>query len=145
VKKTLACLALALLTIGCNRDGGNPADPSQVNIEFTATDLVVGTGAPAVLGNTLTVNYTGWLYNSQGTDSKGVQFETNVGGAPLSVSPLGGTNIIPGFQQALVGMRVGGKRRAYIPSSLAYGSDGRGPIPPNSAIVFEIELLTLVQ
>jgi FKBP-type peptidyl-prolyl cis-trans isomerase FkpA len=145
MKKVFACMALALLTIGCDRDAGNPADPSQVNIEFTTTDLVVGTGSQAVLGNTLTVNYTGWLYNPQGNDSKGVQFETSIGGAPLSVAPLGGSNIIPGFQQALLGMRVGGKRRAYIPSSLAYGSAGRGPILPNSAIVFEIEVLTLVQ
>ncbi|MSO57227.1 MAG: FKBP-type peptidyl-prolyl cis-trans isomerase [Acidobacteria bacterium] len=138
-------MALALLTIGCNRDSGSPTDPSQVNIEFTTTDLVVGTGAQAAAGNALTVNYTGWLYNPQSTDSKGAQFDTSIGKVPLAVSPLGRANFIPGFQQAIVGMRVGGKRRAYIPPGLAYGSAGNGPIPPNASVVFEIELLTLVQ
>jgi len=146
VKKLFACVALALLTIGCNNDsGGNPTDPSQVNIEFTTTDIVVGTGAQAAAGNAATVNYTGWLYNPAGTDSKGAQFDTSIGRAPLQVAPLGGAAIIPGFQQAIVGMRVGGKRRVYIPPSLAYGSTGSGPIPPNASIVFEIDLLTLVQ
>ena len=144
MKKLFACVAVALFTIACNRDG-SPTDPSQVNIEFTTTDIVVGTGPQAAAGNALTVNYSAWLYNPQGTDSKGLQFDTSIGKAPLPVAPLGGANIIPGFQQALVGMRVGGKRRAYVPANLAYGSSGNGPIPPNAAIVFEIELLTLVQ
>ena len=150
MKHFIACVAVALLAIGCNSDdrgGGTPTDPSQVNIEFTVTDIVVGTGPQAVNGNRTTVNYTGWLYNPQGADSKGVQIDTSLqpGRVPLDVSPLGGANILTGFQGAIVGMRVGGKRRAYIPSSLAYGPTGNGPIPPNAALVFEIELMTLVQ
>jgi FKBP-type peptidyl-prolyl cis-trans isomerase FkpA len=144
VKIFLACVALALATIGCNSDdGGNPTDPSQVNIEFTTTDISVGTGAQAAVGNAVTVNYTGWLYNAQGTDSKGAQFDTSIGKTPLGPFTLGARSIIVGFEQAVVGMRVGGKRRAYIPASLAYGSQGNGPIPPNAAIVFEIDLLTV--
>jgi FKBP-type peptidyl-prolyl cis-trans isomerase FkpA len=139
--------ALAVLATGCNNDNSNPNDPSQVKIEFTVTDLVVGSGNSAAAGNSVTVNYTGWLYNGGNPESKGTEFDTNVkpGGVPLSVT-IGRSQIIPGFQQGLLGMRVGGKRRVYIPSDLAYGPAGAPPtIPPNAALVFEVELLTLVQ
>jgi len=144
VKIFLACV-LALVTVGCNNDdGGNPTDPSQVNIEFTLTDLVVGTGTQAALGNAVTVNYTGWLYNPQGTDSKGTQFDTSIGRTPLGPFTLGSRSLLVGFEQAVVGMRIGGRRRAYIPANLAYGSQGAAPsIPPNAALVFEIDLLTV--
>ena len=141
-------VVLAAFAAGCNNDNSNPNDPSQVKIEFTVTDLVVGSGNPAAAGNSVTVNYTGWLYNGGNPESKGTQFDTNVnpGGVPLPVT-IGRSQIIPGFQQALLGMRVGGKRRVYIPSDLAYGpaGAGNGAIPPNAALVFELELLTLVQ
>ena len=147
MKQLLACAAVALLAVGCNRDGGgNPTDPSQVTIEFTVTDLIVGTGTAAAVGNSVTVHYTGWLYNPSGPESKGTQFDTSFDGdPPLPVAPLGTANILPGFQQAVVGMRVGGRRRAYIPASLAYGSSGssNGAIPPNAAVVFEIELVSV--
>ncbi|HKY22743.1 MAG TPA: FKBP-type peptidyl-prolyl cis-trans isomerase [Vicinamibacterales bacterium] len=147
MKQFLACVALALLTIGCGDNGGGlPTDPSQVVIAFTTTDLVVGAGAEAAAGNAVTVDYTGWLYNPAGTDSKGTQFDTSLqaGRTPLPVAPLGSAQVIPGFQQAIVGMRIGGKRRAYIPASLAYGAAGRAPqIPPNAALVFEIELVSV--
>jgi FKBP-type peptidyl-prolyl cis-trans isomerase FkpA len=140
--------AAALFAVGCNSVDSNPNNPSQVNIEFTVTDLVVGTGNPAVVGNVATVNYTGWLYNSGGNESKGTQFDTSLQAdrSPL-VLTIGRLVNIPGFEQALIGMRVGGKRRAYIPSSLAYGpsGSGNGVIPPNAAVVFELDLLSLVQ
>ncbi len=148
MKQFFICLAVALLAVGCNSNngGGTPTDPSQVNIEFTTTDIVTGTGAQAVAGNSVTVHYTGWLYNPAGVESKGTQFDSSVGGATLPVI-LGVSNIIPGFQQGILGMRVGGKRRVYIPPNLAYGSAGagQGRIPPNASLVFEIELITLVQ
>ena len=145
MKIFLACVALALTTIGCNSDdgGGNVTDPSQVNIEYTLSDLVVGTGTQAAVGNAVTVNYTGWLYNAQGTDSKGTQFDTSIGKVPLGPFTLGSRSLLLGFEQAVVGMRIGGKRRAYLPASLAYGSQGSGPIPPNASLVFEIDLLTV--
>ena len=132
--------------VGCDSGGGTPTDPSQVVIEFTTTDLVVGTGPAAAVGNAVTVNYTGWLYNSQGQDSKGQQIDSSLlpGRPPLALT-LGARAYIPGFEQGIVGMRLGGKRRVYIPASLAYGSQGNGPVPPNAAVVFELELMTLVQ
>jgi FKBP-type peptidyl-prolyl cis-trans isomerase FkpA len=146
VKRLIACMAVALFAVACNDDGGgSPTDPSQVTVEFSTTDLVVGTGAQAAAGNSVTVHYTGWLYNPAGTNSKGAQFDTSLDGDPPLAVVLGVSNIIPGFQQGLVGMRVGGKRRMYIPPNMAYGSSGSGPIPPNASIVFEVEMMTLVQ
>jgi FKBP-type peptidyl-prolyl cis-trans isomerase FkpA len=146
VKQFLACATLALLTLGCDSGGGTPTDPSQANIEFTITDLVVGTGNPAAVGNTATVNYTLWLFNAAGVESKGtrIQSSTDPGGAPFPLI-LGTRSVIPGFEQAVLGMRVGGRRRVYIPANLAYGSQGsaQGGIPPNAALVFEIELVSL--
>jgi FKBP-type peptidyl-prolyl cis-trans isomerase FkpA len=146
--KKLLLLALALVAVGCDSDNSNPNDPSQVNIEFTITDLVVGTGNPAVIGNSATVNFTGWLYNSGGPESKGKEFASTYvpGGEPLVVV-IGRLQTIPGFEQALLGMRVGGKRRVYIPSDLAFGpaGAGQGLIPPNAALVYEIDLVSLVQ
>jgi FKBP-type peptidyl-prolyl cis-trans isomerase FkpA len=144
----LLMLAVAVVAIGCDQDSSNPNDPSQVNIEFAVTDLVVGTGNPAVVGNVATVNYTGWLYNAGGTESKGRQFDTSLqAGRVAEVVTIGRLATIPGFEQALLGMRVGGKRRAYIPSGLAYGPSGtsNGVIPPDAALVFEIDMINLVQ
>ena len=110
-----ACLivAIAVLAAGCNNsDNSNPNDPSQVNIEFTTTDLVVGTGNPAVAGNTATVNYTLWLYNGGSPESKGTRIQSSLdpGGVPQVVL-IGRLQTLPGFEQGLLGMRVGGKRR----------------------------------
>ena len=146
MKQLLACAALALLTIGCNSDTAAPTNPSQVNIEFTTTDLVVGAGPQAAAGNAATVHYTLWLYNSAGADSKGQQLQTSVGGQPFTFV-VGVGQVIPGFDQGTLGMRAGGRRRLYVPANLAYGSSGsqNGQIPPNAALVFEVELVTLVQ
>jgi len=149
VRKLLVCAALTILSVGCNSDNSaNPNDPSQVNIEFTTTDLVVGTGAPAANGNRVSVNYTGWLYNQAGAESKGAEIDSSLrpGRVPFEFV-LGSQGTILGFQQAVVGMRIGGKRRAYIPSNLAYGGSPppQSGIPPNAALVFEIDLLTIVQ
>jgi FKBP-type peptidyl-prolyl cis-trans isomerase FkpA len=142
LRKLFLVVAVALVASGCESGGGNPIDPSQVDIEFTTTDLVVGTGDPAVNGNVATFNYTGWLFDRSGTESKGRAFQSGT-----QVVTLGRRQIVPGVEQAILGMRLGGKRRAYIPSNLAYGSSGTsdGTIPPNAAVVFELEMTNLVQ
>ena len=154
MKRLFACVAIALLAVACNDDGGgSPTDPSQVNVEFSTTDLVVGTGAEAVPGNRATLNFELWLYNPAGTASKGTRVQGSsdpnpqVPGTPIGpvTFVVGSGTLIPGFDQGVRGMRVGGKRRIYIPPSLAYGSTGSGPIPPNASIVFEVELTSLVQ
>ena len=149
MKQLLACMAVALLVVGCNSDdGGSPTDPSQVNVEFSTTDLVVGTGAEAVAGRTATLPFELWLYNPAGTASKGTRIQGSSDPNPqvpgTSFGPvifvIGSGQLIPGFDQGVRGMRVGGKRRMYIPPSLAYGSQGNNSIPPNASVVFEVEL-----
>ena len=110
---------------------------------LSKTDAVVGTGAEAVAGKTVTVHYTGWTYSPSVAGNKGAQFETSVGGAPFPFT-LGAGQVIPGWDQGVTGMKVGGKRTLMIPSALAYGAQGSGSkIPPYSALVFDIELLNV--
>lgn len=96
-------------------------------------DEVVGTGATAEPGDTLTLNYTGKLAN-------GTVFDTSVGKQPFQFI-LGAGQVIPGWDQGLVGMKVGGTRVLIIPPSLAYGPNDYGPIPGNSTLTFEVQLL----
>ena len=106
------------------------------------TDTVVGTGATALAGKTVTVNYTGWLYSSSAANFRGTQFDTSVGKVSFSFK-LGAGQVIPGFDQGVAGMKVGGTRTLVIPASLAYGSTGSGVIPGNAALVFSVDLLSV--
>jgi FKBP-type peptidyl-prolyl cis-trans isomerase FkpA len=116
-----------------------PTSPSN-SAPFSETDLVVGTGATAATGMTLTVNYTGWLYDASMPDDKGAVFNSTVGQTPFSFT-LGSSTVIAGWNQGLAGMQVGGVRRLVIPPSLAYGGSRSGIIPPYATLVFEVELL----
>ena len=134
------CLTTLLIASGC---GGSdtPSSPtaSQPRAEFSQTDLRVGTGTAASNGRTLTTNYTGWLYDPARPEGKGTQFDS--GTHPFT---LGAGSVIRGWDQGLVGMRVGGLRRLTIPPELGYGSAGAAPrIPPNASLVFDIELVNV--
>jgi FKBP-type peptidyl-prolyl cis-trans isomerase FkpA len=131
-----ACTLAAVAITGC---GPSPTNPST-GAPFSQTDLRLGTGADAMAGKTLTANYTGWLYDPAKVDQKGLQFETSVGGTALTFT-LGSGQVIPGLEQGVTGMKVGGERRIIIPSSLAYGAVRNGPIPAFSTIIFEVDLL----
>ena len=139
-----AFLCGSVLTVSaCGGGYGNsPTSPSVPTVAFSATELRVGTGADATSGRTVTVNYTGWLYSATAADHKGQQFDTSTGGAPFSFL-LGAGRVIAGWDSGLVGMKVGGQRRLVIPPNLAYGSQQVGPIPPNSTLVFDVELLNV--
>jgi FKBP-type peptidyl-prolyl cis-trans isomerase FkpA len=130
--------ALLAVIAACNN---SPASPSR-SPSFTQTDLRVGTGAEAAAGNTVTVHYTGWFYDPTKPDQKGVQFDSSAGGSPVTFT-LGAGSVIPGWDQGIPGMKVGGLRRLVVPPSLAYGSARYGPIPPNTTLVFEVELLAV--
>jgi FKBP-type peptidyl-prolyl cis-trans isomerase FkpA len=114
--------------------GVNISQMTKVSDNLYSQDLVVGTGTTAVNGKNLGVTYTGWFVN-------GTQFETNVGGQPFTFV-LGFGNVIEGWDKGLVGMKVGGKRRLVIGSALGYGVSGRGSIPPNTTLVFDVQLLS---
>jgi FKBP-type peptidyl-prolyl cis-trans isomerase FkpA len=122
--------------------GSSPTAPSAVQVAFSATDISVGTGTTAAAGKTVTVNYTGWLYDANATDHKGTQFDTSIGKTPFTFV-LGVGQVIAGWDQGVVGMTVGGVRRLVIPPSLAYGSTGQGSIPPNATLVFDITLVNV--
>lgn len=104
----------------------------QVKID----DTQVGTGAAAKDGDTLVVNYTGKL-------ADGAVFDSSVGKTPFEFL-LGGGQVIAGWDQGLLGMKVGGKRTLTIPPDLGYGEQGAGDkIPPNATLIFDIELISI--
>ena len=143
MKQIFFCLTLILSTLltGCGGGGDNTTSGPTL---LQTTDTVVGAGATAVAGSTLTVNYTGWLYDATAAQNHGKQFDSSVGRAPFSFK-LGAGQVIAGWDQGMVGMKVGGKRTLIIPSALGYGSYGAGGglIPPNAALVFDVELLAI--
>ena len=108
---------------------------------FSITDLRVGTGAEAVDGATVSVAYAGWLYDASQPDGKGVAFETSDSNG-LSFT-LGTGDVIAGFDQGIVGMKVGGERRLIIPPELAYGETSQGLIPVNATLVFDVTLVSV--
>jgi FKBP-type peptidyl-prolyl cis-trans isomerase len=118
--------------------------PSKVTGDGTKTadglqywDVKVGTGATAAAGQSAKVHYTGWLTN-------GKKFDSSVGGQPFTVEPLGSAPVIKGWNEGIIGMKVGGKRQLRIPPELAYGSSGYpGAIPANATLIFDVQLLSV--
>lgn len=98
-------------------------------------DLVVGTGASPTRGDTVIVHYTGWLED-------GTKFDSSVDrGQPFSFV-IGVGQVIPGWDEGVATMQIGGQRRLTIPAELGYGTQGAGGvIPPNATLIFEVELL----
>ncbi len=109
------------------------ATSSQATNGLVTQDQTVGTGATAEPGDVLTVNYTGKLQD-------GTVFDSSVGKTPFQFT-LGAGQVIPGWDQGLIGMKEGGTRVLVIPPSLGYGSQTVGPIPANSTLVFEVQLI----
>lgn len=139
LSRLLSAGALLFALVGCT----SPTSPT-VKAPFTKEDLRVGTGDTVASGQTLMVNYTGWLYDNTKTDKKGNVFDKSVAGQPF-VFKLGAAQVIQGWDEGLVGMKVGGLRKLIVPSDKAYGRAGVGStIPPNATLVFEVEVLSLV-
>jgi len=107
-------------------------------------DLKPGAGAAIANGQTAVVHYTGWLYEVAAPENKGKKFDSSVdSGRPFSFS-LGGGQVIAGWDQGVLGMKVGGQRRLTIPASLGYGDAGAGgDIPPGATLVFDVELIAI--
>ena len=118
--------------------------PSGPDEPLVITDLVVGVGDEALPGMVCIVHYTGWLYDAAAADHKGLKFETSVGGTPFTFV-VGIRQVIPGWEQGVPGMKVGGVRRLVVPSSLAYGASRNHAIPPYATLVFDIELLDVTK
>jgi FKBP-type peptidyl-prolyl cis-trans isomerase len=115
--------------------GVDLANSTRTSSGLYYRDVTVGTGTTLAAGQNVTVYYTGWLSNGAPFDS--VQ-------APSSPLPflLGAGSLIPGFEQGVLGMKVGGRRQLLIPPALAYGSVGYGPIPGNAVVVFVVDAVS---
>lgn len=139
---SLACLSGNLASIA-NPHKGDLVKMAQANTGVVTSptglkyqDEKVGTGASPRQGQTVVVHYTGWLTN-------GKKFDSSVDrGSPFEFA-LGQGNVIKGWDEGVASMKIGGKRKLTIPANLAYGDKnvGNGLIPPNSTLIFDVELL----
>jgi FKBP-type peptidyl-prolyl cis-trans isomerase FkpA len=151
--KTLFSAAALALLAACAGDATGPDIPGLIPLPASTpvvttasglkySEITVGTGATAGAGSQVAVHYTGWLA------ATGKGFDTSAGQQPFQLT-LGQHQVITGFEEGIVGMKVGGKRRVYIPPALGYGAvpvydqDAKLVIPPNSDLVFDVELVAL--
>ena len=120
--------------------GGNTENTSVT--QLIRQDDVVGTGAEAQSGRVVSVHYTGWLYDQTRPDRKGNKFDSSRDrNEPFSFN-LGAGEVIRGWDEGVAGMKVGGRRTLTIPPDMGYGARGAGGvIPPNSTLLFDVELL----
>ena len=117
--------------------------PAYAIDKLDKTDTVIGKGAEAVKGRLVVVNYTGWLYDEKAARLRGRQFDSSVGRGPFSF-PLGAGRVIKGWDDGVMGMKVGGRRILTVPYHLAYGERGYpGVIPPKATLIFDVELLSV--
>lgn len=135
----LLCTAAAS---GCSSSTAPSAGSGVTTLQ--TTDVKTGSGAEALNGKTVAVHYTGWVYSASAPDHHGTQFDTSRDKGPF-IFVLGAGQVIAGWDQGVLGMKVGGQRTLIIPPNLAYGN--RSPsekIPANATLVFDIELLSVV-
>lgn len=129
--------------LGCGaKRHDNPAPSASAEHALEVTDLVRGTGGAVAAGQYAIVQYTGWLYEDSAPDHKGKEFDSSLrSGSPFRFR-VGAGQVIKGWDQGVVGMQVGGKRRLVIPADLAYGDSGADDvIPPGATLVFDVELV----
>jgi FKBP-type peptidyl-prolyl cis-trans isomerase len=139
--------ALLLSTVACGGSDsssttGSTLSPSSNNTattQLTVVDVALGTGAVANSGNRITVSYSGFLFDASGFETKGRLFDSS----SAFTFTLGAGQVIKGWDQGVIGMRVGGLRRLIIPPSLGYGNQAVGTIPPNSTLVFDVRLISV--
>jgi FKBP-type peptidyl-prolyl cis-trans isomerase FkpA len=141
-------LVLLCAAVACGRgtatsefNEGAPMADSDIS-QLQKVDTVTGTGAEARPGRVVRVHYTGWLYDASKDDKRGTKFDSSKDRNDPFEFPLGGGQVIPGWDQGVAGMKTGGTRLLTIPPHLGYGARGAGGvIPPNATLVFEVELL----
>jgi FKBP-type peptidyl-prolyl cis-trans isomerase FkpA len=130
----------------CGRNSGEEGQQTPMaDSGVTAlqkNDTKPGTGSEARRGMVVRVHYTGWLYDPVAADRKGKKFDSSRDGGEPFEFRLGAGEMIPGWDEGVAGMKVGGTRVLTIPPNMAYGRGGAaGVIPPNATLVFDIELL----
>lgn len=139
---SLLCLAGALTAAAAATQEARPMEPAKDSAKEVVTpsglkytDLKVGTGTEARIGNVVDVHYTGWLEN-------GTKFDSSVDSGKPFRFKLGAGQVIRGWDEGVAGMKIGGKRKLVIPPDLGYGRQGAGGvIPPGATLIFDVELL----
>ena len=129
MKWHIITLAILLITVSCSKE------KQIMNNGLIIEDIKIGEGQEVEKFNIVTVNYTGLLEDGTKFDSS-----LNPGRTPFRFT-VGAGQVIKGWDEGLIGMKVGGKRKLTIPPELGYGSRDNGPIPANSTLIFEIDLL----
>ncbi|MDJ0758765.1 MAG: FKBP-type peptidyl-prolyl cis-trans isomerase [Woeseiaceae bacterium] len=157
MKNRLTGLAALLVLAACGQ-GEQPADDAATTTQqkpnasaepvelvpgLTYVTIRNGSGRMAVPGDEAEVHYTGWLFDPNAEDNRGEKFDSSIDrGAPFPFK-LGAGRVISGWDQGVAGMLIGEKRVLTIAPELAYGERQRGPIPANSTLIFEVDLLGL--
>lgn len=154
----IAAVAVALTLAACGGGSGTTTatTPTVTQPAFQKTDAVTGTGTEAANNDLLVVNYTGWLYDASKSDFKGAKIDSSVDRNAAIAFTLGTGQVLAGWDQGILGMKAGGKRTLVIPASLAYGAYSKeavasvgsityAAIPANSALVFDVELVSVAK
>jgi FKBP-type peptidyl-prolyl cis-trans isomerase FkpA len=139
VRQFFAASGFALLA-AC---GGKPSavPPARPVSSLEILELQPGTGAAIAAGQQAVVQYTGWLYEASAHDKKGQQFDSSLTSGQPFRFVIGSGQVIKGWDQGVLGMKVGGQRRLTVPPDLAYGEGGAGPIPPGATLIFDVNLI----
>jgi FKBP-type peptidyl-prolyl cis-trans isomerase FkpA len=149
-KSKILITAMCLFALNaCQAESSNVAENNKETTEMTQNitelvknDTLVGDGREAEIGFTVSVHYTGWLYDENAPDKKGEKFDSSVDRGQPFEFPLGAGQVIQGWDQGFAGMKIGGKRTLIIPPEMGYGARGAGGvIPPNATLIFDVELL----
>ena len=137
-------LTAALAATACSgQTASAPAGADQI-AALNVTEVKLGSGAEAAAGKTVAVHYTGWLYDASIPNHHGTRFDSSRDRGQPFEFVLGAGQVIKGWDQGVAGMKVGGQRTLLIPAILGYGARGAGGvIPPNAALIFDVELLAV--
>ena len=145
--RVMVLVAVLFVAAGC-RDNSTSDLPEGAPMADTGitqlqkTDTKVGDGAEARAGRVVRVHYTGWLYDASRADKRGQKFDSSKDSNQPFDFTLGAKEVIPGWDEGVAGMKVGGTRILTIPPAMGYGARGAGGvIPPNATLVFEVDLL----
>jgi len=159
LKKMLFVVTASLVVAGCPSAPERESEAAPVAATVAAPrcaepprtleakDLQPGKGDPVTFRTAVTVQYTGWLFDGCAPESKGKMFDTSTTRPTPFGLVVGAGRVIKGWDEGLIGMREGGKRRLVIPPDKGYGAAGApgGAIPPNSTLVFDVEIVRILQ